>query len=299
MILQPEHENKLTEIMQRVRRMELKMLGLVKESLGGNYHSKFKGQGLEFDDIREYQAGDDVRFLDWNVTARLNEPYIRKYIEERELNVSLIVDISGSTSYGSQAEVKRHYIAELCATFAFSAERNNDKVSLILCSDLIEHYLPPKKGHRHSLRLLRDVLFIQPQSPQTDLVPALELASQRLPHRSLVIIISDFITPTPHFEKRLKALASQHDILCIQITDPSEWTLPPCGRLLMQDPESGNIGIINTSSPALRQYYLSTITNQQNQLIETFKRSNVSHLHLQTNEEILTKVQAYLRNRQH
>jgi uncharacterized protein (DUF58 family) len=183
-------DERLTRILKRVRKIELITRGIVKETLGGAYHSRFKGQGIEFDDFREYQPGDDVRFLDWNVTARMNDPYVRKYIEERELTVMLVVDVSGSGDYGSHEDSKRERAAEAAAVFAFSAVQNQDKVGLILVSDQVEHYLPAQKGSSHALRCLRDILNHQPRSRRTDLAPALDLALTRIAHRALVIVVS-------------------------------------------------------------------------------------------------------------
>ena len=259
-ITTPNDDERLTRILKRVRRIELITRGMVKETLGGQYHSRFKGQGIEFDDFREYQAGDDVRFLDWNVTARMNEPFVRKYIEERELTVMLLVDVSGSSDYGSIEDSKRERAAEVAAVFAFSAVQNQDKVGLVLVSDQIEHYLPPRKGSSHALRSLRDILNCEPRSRRTNLAPALDLALERVAHRSLVIVVSDFLTKDSAWEHSLRAVAAKHDVVAAQITDPREWELPQAGRVCLEDPESGEQFLVNTSHPAVRRMYAQRIS---------------------------------------
>ena len=249
----PDNDEQLTRILKRVRRIELITRGMVKETLGGQYHSRFKGQGIEFDDFREYQAGDDVRFLDWNVTARMDEPFVRKYIEERELTVMLVVDVSGSGDYGSQEDSKRERAAEVAAVFAFSAVQNQDKVGLILVSDRVEHYLPARKGSAHALRILRDILTIRPKSRQTNLTPALDTALERIAHRALVVLVSDFLTPDTVWEASLRSVAAKHDVVAAHISDPREWILPDAGRICMEDPETGEQFIVNTSHPGVER----------------------------------------------
>jgi uncharacterized protein (DUF58 family) len=253
--VQEDNDARLTRILKRVRRIELLTRGLIKETLGGAYHSRFKGQGIEFDDFREYQPGDDTRFIDWNVTARMNDPYVRKYIEERELTVMLLVDISSSGDYGSGEDSKRERAAEVAAVFAFSAQHNGDKVGLCLFSDQVEQYLPARKGGSHTLRIIRDILDKQPVSPRTNLAPALDLALQRIPHRALVVLISDFLTTDDAWEKNLRSLATKHDIVAAQIIDPRELELPDAGRVVLEDPETGEQHVLNTSSPAVRRQY--------------------------------------------
>jgi uncharacterized protein (DUF58 family) len=293
----PNDDERLKRILKRVRRIELITRGMVKETLGGAYHSRFKGQGIEFDDFREYQPGDDVRFLDWNVTARMNEPFVRKYIEERELTVMLVVDVSGSGDYGSQEDSKRERAAEVAAVFAFSAVQNQDKVGLVLVSDQVEHYLPARKGGSHALRCLRDILNIQPRSRCTDLVPALDLALERIAHRALVVVVSDFLTKDDAWEKSLRALAAKHDVVAAQITDPREWELPNQGRVCLEDPETGEQYIVNTSHPAVRQQYAQRMSDRQDTLNRMLRKNGVERLDVRTNDDYVPALKAYFRSR--
>ncbi|HSJ02513.1 MAG TPA: DUF58 domain-containing protein, partial [Verrucomicrobium sp.] len=244
-----ENDARITRIMKRVRRIELVTRGLVKETLGGAYHSRFKGQGIEFDDFREYQPGDDVRFLDWNVTARMNEPYVRKYVEEREMTVLLLVDVSRSGDYGSGEDSKRERAAEVAAVFAFSALQNQDKVGLAMFSSDVEFYLPARKGTSQALRIVREILNYQAARRGTALEPPLNLAVKRIPHRALVFLISDFITTdaSQDWEKALRAVSTKHDVVAVEVVDPRELELPNVGRVCLEDPETMQQVIVNTS----------------------------------------------------
>ncbi|MEQ1749479.1 MAG: DUF58 domain-containing protein [Prosthecobacter sp.] len=293
----PNDDERLKRILKRVRRIELITRGMVKETLGGAYHSRFKGQGIEFDDFREYQPGDDVRFLDWNVTARMDEPFVRKYIEERELTVMLVVDVSGSGDYGSQEDSKRERAAEVAAVFAFSAVQNQDKVGLILVSDKVEHYLPARKGGSHALRCLRDILNMQPKSRRTDLAPALDLALERVAHRALVVVVSDFFTTNDAWEKSLRSLAAKHDVVAAQITDPREWELPNAGRVCLEDPETGEQHIVNTSHPAVRRQYAERISERQDSLNRMLRKNAVERLDVRTDDDYVPALKAYFRSR--
>lgn len=295
--LQEDNDARLTRILKRVRRIELLTRGLIKETLGGAYHSRFKGQGIEFDDFREYQPGDDVRFLDWNVTARMNDPYVRKYIEERELTVMLLVDVSGSGDYGSGEDSKRERAAEVAAVFAFSAQHNGDKVGLCLFSDQVEHYLPARKGGSHTLRIIRDILDKQPASPRTNLAPALELALQRIPHRALVVLVSDFLTPDDAWEKNLRSLAAKHDVVAAQIIDPRELELPDAGRVILEDPETGEQHVLNTSSPGVRHLYAERLAALRDSLTRRFKKIGVERLDIRTDQDYAPALTAYFRGR--
>jgi uncharacterized protein (DUF58 family) len=290
-------DERLTRVLKRVRKIELITRGMVKETLGGAYHSRFKGQGIEFDDFREYQPGDDVRFLDWNVTARMNEPFVRKYIEERELTVMLVVDVSGSGDYGSQEDSKRERAAEVAAVFAFSAVQNQDKVGLILVSDQVEQYLPAKKGGSHALRCLRDILNIQPKQRGTNLAPALDLALERIAHRALVIVVSDFLTQNDAWEHSLRSLASKHDVVAIHVTDPREWELPKAGRVCLEDPETGEQFIVNTSHPAVRLQYAQRISERHDVLTRMLRKNAVEKIEVRTDHDYVPALKSYFRSR--
>lgn len=295
--VQEDNDARLARILKRVRRIELLTRGLIKETLGGAYHSRFKGQGIEFDDFREYQPGDDVRFLDWNVTARMNDPYVRKYVEERELAVMLLVDVSGSGDYGSGEDSKRERAAEVAAVFAFSAAHNGDKVGLCLFSDRVEHYLPARKGASHTLRVIRDILDNQPRSRRTDPAPALDLALNRIPHRALVVLISDFVTTDDAWEKSLRPVAAKHDVVAARILDPRELELPDAGRVILEDPETGEQHVLNTSSPGVRRLYQERLAALREGLDKRLKKNGVERLDIRTDQDYAPALTAYFRGR--
>lgn len=292
-------DERLSRILKRVRRIELITRGMVKETLGGAYHSRFKGQGIEFDDFREYQPGDDVRFLDWNVTARMNEPFVRKYVEERELTVMLLVDVSGSEDYGSKEDSKRERAAELAAVFAFSAVQNQDKVGVVLFSDRIEEYLPARKGAPHALRIIRDILNIEPASRGTSLQPPLDLALQRIPHRALIIVVSDFLVQDSAWEHSLRAVAAKHDVLAVHVLDPKELDLPSAGRICMEDPETGEQVVVNTSHPAVRRQFAERMAQMQVGFIQLLRKTGVERISVETDRDYVPALKAYFRSRKH
>src|SRR6188474_3275625 len=246
------------EILKKIRQIELRTNRLVNETLGGQYHSVFKGQGMNFEDVRQYQPGDEVRSIDWNVTARLGEihgaAYVKKFTEERELTVMLVVDVSASGEFGSVHLSKRELAAEVACLFAFSAIRNNDKVGLILFSDHVELFIPPKKGRVHTLRLIREILYFEPKGRGTQPAEALDYLNQVLHRRSVVFLISDFLTPD--FSRQLAVTSRRHDLIAIPIVDPREEELPDVGRLTLEDAETGEQIEINTSDRATRLGYL-------------------------------------------
>lgn len=305
-------EETITRILKRVRRIELVTRGLVRETLGGQYHSRFKGQGIEFDDFREYQPGDDVRFLDWNVTARMNEPFVRKYVEEREMTVLLLVDVSSSGDYGSGEDSKRERAAELAAVFAFSALQNQDKVGLVMFSDEVEFYLPARKGSAQALRIVREILNYSPRRKGTALEPALELAVNCIAHRSLVFVISDFLTPNgPNvllgepagsqqqlgWEKALRAASAKHDVVAVQLIDPREMVLPDVGRVCLEDPETGRQLVVNTSSPTVRSTYGRRVKEMLDGLATVFRRNKVEHVAVNVGMDYLPAVRSYFKSR--
>lgn len=297
------NEDRVTRILKRVRRIELITRGLVKETLGGAYHSRFKGQGIEFDDFREYQPGDDIRFIDWNVTARMNDPFVRKYVEEREMTVLLLVDVSSSGDYGSGEDSKRERAAEVAAVFAFSALQNHDKVALAMFTDEVEFYLPARKGSAQALRIVREILNYQPRRRGTALEPVLDLTIQRIPHRALVFLISDFITPRnvpnqpPTWEKALRAAASKHDLVAVQIIDPRELELPKVGKVCLEDPETRQQIILDTSSPSVRAAYANRIQEMNDTLVSTLHRNNIERVPIRTDTDYLPALRAYFRSR--
>jgi uncharacterized protein (DUF58 family) len=278
------------EILKKIRQIEIRTNRLVTESLAGAYHSVFKGQGMNFDEVREYQPGDDVRTIDWNVTARMNHPFIKKFVEERELTLMLVVDVSGSGLFGSRAQSKRELAAEIASVLAFSAIRNNDKVGLLLFSDEVEKFIPPRKGRGHVLRVIREVLFFEPKRRQTDLVQALEFMGRVLPHRSIAVIISDFQTPRSSgalpvpIQTALRIANRRHDVVTVQITDRYEMELPALGRLTFEDAETGEIMEINTSDAGSRAAFAVRRKKELAELARQFRSSGIDSIQLRTDE---------------
>ena len=241
------------EVLRQIRRLQIRARRAVQSLLGGEYHSAFKGSGLAFEDVREYQPGDDIRGIDWNVTARTGTPFVKRYVEERELTVLLIVDCSGSTRFGTGERDKQAMAAELAAVLALTATRNNDRVGLILCSDKVEHVVRPRKGRRHALRLVRDVLAWPSSGGPTDLSAGLEYAAQVLHHHAIVFVISDFVSAP--FDRPLKMVAQRHDVVAVVVDDPAERELPALGVARLVDAESGRILEIDTNDHDVRERY--------------------------------------------
>jgi uncharacterized protein (DUF58 family) len=239
-----------TEILRQIRRLQLRARRAVENLIGGEYHSVFKGSGIAFEEVREYQPGDDIRSIDWNVTARMGHPFVKRYIEERELTVMLVVDSSASLRYGSRLQQKREIAAEIAAVLAFSAVSNNDRVGLIQLTDRVENFIPPHKGTRHVLRLIRDVLFFQPEHRATSLTTALDYLNRLLRRRIIVFLLSDFLDSG--FDRPYKRAGRRHDLVAVRITDPRELTLPAVGLVQLEDAETGQPLMLDTSSRAVR-----------------------------------------------
>ncbi len=281
--------------MARVRKLELKARRLVRESFSGEYQSSFKGQGLDFDDFREYQHGDEIRFIDWNVTARMGSPFIRKFREERELNVILAVDVSGSADYGSVHFSKREIAAETAAILGFSALQNGDKCGLLLFAADSLLFIPPAKGTKHLLRLVREILVARPHQPGTSIAAAATTLLQALPRKSLVFLLSDFLADP--IDKPLGKLAAKHDTIAIRITDPLEQNLPKAGRVTLEDPETGWQTSVNTSNPNLRMAYRKLMQRQQEGTVAIFKKHGIDYAELTTNEEPIPALHSLLKRR--
>jgi uncharacterized protein (DUF58 family) len=278
------------EILKKIRQIELRTNRIVTETLAGQYHSVFKGQGMNFDEVREYQPGDDVRAIDWNVTARMNHPFIKKFVEERELTLMLVVDVSGSGLFGSRDQSKRELAAEIASVLAFSAIRNNDKVGLILFSDEVEKFIPPRKGRSHVLRVIREVLFFEPARRGTDLNEALEFVMRVQSHKAIVTVISDFITSVDGgklpraLQTSLRMANRKHDVVAVQITDKHELELPALGRLILEDAETGEILEVNTGSASGRDAFALRQQKQIAELAKQFRSSGIDSIQLRTNE---------------
>ena len=267
-----------SELLKKVRKIEIKTKGLSKQVFSGEYHSAFKGRGMAFSEVRNYIPGDEIRTIDWNVTARFNEPYVKVFEEERELTVMLIVDISGSESFGSDELLKREFIAEIGAVLAFSATQNNDKIGAILFSDKIELYIPPKKGRKHILRIIRELIEFKPKSNLTNIGEVVQHFNNLVKKRAIAFLISDFIGQ--NLEKALKITAKKHDLIALRIFDQREKELPNMGLTLFEDGESGKRRWINTSKKRVRETYYNNSLSREHNILEIFKKSKVDHANI-------------------
>lgn len=285
----------LSEILKKVRKIELITRGIVRAAVGGEYHSVFKGQGIDFDDFREYAPGDEVRSIDWNVTARMGMPFIKKFVEERELTVFLTVDVSASKNFGGRDQSKRELAAEIAALFAFSAIHNQDKVGLLLFSEDAELFLAPRKGSIHCLRIVREILYCQPRGRSTDISRALDKLTSHLPRRSLVILVSDFIAPD--FSRALGVAAVRHDVVAVQISDPAEDELPNAGWIRLLDPETHEMLDVNTGSSRVRNEYQRRRAHWQGQLNQTFKSAGVDKIDIRTGMNYQPALHAFFKRR--
>ena len=268
------------DILRQVKRIELRTRGLVNSRFVGEYHSVFKGQGMEFSEVREYQPGDEVRTIDWNVSARMHRLFVKRYVEERELTVLLIVDTSGSSRFGTGPRDKQAMAAELAAVLALTATRNNDRVGLILCSDVTEHVVPPRKGRRHALRLVRDVLAWPTSARPTDLNAGLGYAARALSHHAIVFVISDFVTPD--IERSLRLLHRRHDVVAVVLDDPGERTLPAIGVSRLVDTETGRLVEVDTDDPALRAHYAAAVEAERTARRQLFQRLAIDQVTVRT-----------------
>jgi uncharacterized protein (DUF58 family) len=293
------------EILKKIRQIELRTNRLVSETLAGQYHSVFKGQGMNFEEVREYQPGDEVRSIDWNVTARMNHPFVKKFVEERELTLMLVVDVSGSGLFGSREQSKRELAAEIASVLAFSAIRNNDKVGLILFTDTVEKFIPPRKGRKHVLRVIREVLFFEPLRRGTDLNQALEFLLRVTPHKAIAVVISDFIGSPATRRSRGRQLRPQlmlleslaqasftmlrqvnrrHDVVAVQIADPYELELPALGRLVLEDAETGEIVEVSTGDARKRAAFAERQARAQADLMRLFRSAGIDAMQLRTDQ---------------
>ncbi len=290
--------------MTRLRQLEIRTRRLVNDSLVGEYHSVFKGRGMDFDEVREYIAGDEVRAIDWNVTARAGRPFVKKFAEERELNILLVVDISASGNFGSGAQSKRDLAAELASLLAFSAIRNSDKVGLLLYTDRIEQFLPPKKGRRHVLRVVREILYHVPQGRGTDSVKALDVVSHVLHRRAIVFLISDFQSPgeparvAVDLRRAMRQTNRRHDLVAVHIEDAREKVLPNLGVLALQDAETGAVIELDTADSGVRRRFNREAIERARHLVSDFRAEGVDTLELDTNAPYLPALQRFFKSRE-
>ncbi len=272
------------ELLKKVRKIEIKARGLSQNIFADEYHSAFRGRGMAFSEVREYQFGDDIRDIDWNVTARFNRPYVKVFEEERELTVLLMVDVSGSLDFGTRGQTKREMTTEIATTLAFSAIENNDKIGVIFFSDHVEKYIPPKKGRKHILYIIREMLTFEPASRRTDITMAVEFMTRILRRRSTVFVISDFYNNTS-FQRQLQMASQKHDIVAIQVYDTFAKRLPDVGLIKIEDAETGREMIIDTSSRALRRAHERAWHERQEQLADTFAKCNIDWTTIATDED--------------
>lgn len=284
------------DLQHKIRHIQITARKAVSDILAGEYHSVFKGRGMEFDEVRPYQPGDDVRTIDWNVTARTGEPHIKRYVEERELTILFVVDLSASGAFGSGGRLKNEVAAELCGLLAFAAIRNNDKAGLIAFSDDIELFIPAKKGPRHALRLVRDILHLRPRGRGTDLNAALNYLARVQKKRAVLFLISDF--RAPDFSKALRATARRHDVIAISITDRAELTLPKAGLLRLVDNESGQVRVIDTSSATVRRRYQALAAERRADLARFLKKQAIDHIPLVTDDDYVVDLVRFFRARE-
>ncbi|GGW58316.1 uncharacterized protein DUF58 [Winogradskyella epiphytica] len=283
------------ELLKKVRKIEIKTRRLSDHIFGGEYHSTFKGRGMTFSEVRQYQFGDDVRNIDWNVTARYNEPYVKVFEEERELTMMLMADVSGSKLFGTKNQFKEEIVTEIAATLAFSATQNNDKIGLILFSDDIELYIPPKKGRSHVLRIIRELLEFEPKSKNTNIAQAFKFLSNVMKKKAIVFVLSDFIADD--YKHNLKISAGKHDITGIRIYDKHEAEIPNLGMVQMQDAESGELLLVNTASKKVRRDYSKYYNDRVQYFKESFKKSGAGSMDCRVDESYVKKLLGYFKQR--
>ena len=284
------------EILKKIRTLEIKTRGLVETAFAGDYHSVFKGRGMNFEDVREYQPGDEIRAIDWNVTARMGTAYVKNFTEERELTVMLIVDVSASGNFGSTWQSKRELAAEVACLLAFSAIRNNDKVGLLLFTDRVELFIPPKKGRSHTLRLIREILFFEPQGRGTQPGLALDYLNKIVTRRAVVFFISDF--QAPDFSQALAVSGRRHDFIAIHIHDEREKIFPNIGIITLEDAETGEQVEVNTASRGMRAEFADLVQKQEAELSRTLRRNNIDAIALRTGDDYLPALRAFFKQRE-
>ena len=286
-----------SELMQKIRRIEIRTRRLVNDSFAGEYQSTFRGRGIEFDEVRPYLAGDDVRSIDWNVTARMGDPYVKRYVEERELTVMLVVDASGSGEFATQGRFKRELAAELAAVLSFSATTNRDKVGLLVFTDKVELYIPPRKGRRHVLRLVRDLLAFEPENHGTDIRLALETTSRILKRKSIVFLLSDFAAESKDYEKAMSMLNRKHDLVAIDLNDPLETHMPDVGLLALEDAETGDLVWVDTSDPAWRKLFSERSMHFEEAKRVAMSRAGVDRIQIGTEQDYARALTRFFQKR--
>jgi uncharacterized protein (DUF58 family) len=288
-------ERSIVELLKKVRRIEITTRRMVNDVFSGEYHSVFKGQGMEFDEVREYQPGDDIRAIDWNVTARMGAPYIKRFMEERELVVTFLLDVSASGRFGSSGKTKIDTAAEICAVLAFSAIQNHDKVGAIVFSDDVEEYIPPDKGRRHVLHLVREVLFYEPKGHRTNIAAALEYLMRVSKRRGIVFVVSDFMSPD--FSRPLAMAARRHDVVALWLTDPREEQLEASGLVRVWDQEARVERVIDLSSRAARERFTTHARRRADELSALFRRHGVDSVRIETGRDYIVPLSLFFKTR--
>lgn len=286
-----------TELLKKVRRIEIKTRGLSRNIFAGEYHSAFKGRGMAFSEVREYQYGDDIRNIDWNVTARYNKPFVKIFEEERELTVMLVIDVSGSRNFGTAEMYKKNVITEIAAVLAFSAIQNNDKIGVIFFSDQIEKFIPPKKGKSHILRIIRELIDFEPESKGTDIQQALQYLTNAIKKRCTAFVISDFIDNNKNLQRSLSIANNKHDVVGLRIYDEREKQLPPIGMVKMKDAETGEYMWVDTSSRSVRGAYEHWWQTSNRQLDEAFTKTGVDYVNINTSEDYVKSLMTLFKKR--
>ncbi len=284
------------ELAKKIRLIEITTNRAVNDVLAGEYHSVFKGRGMEFDEVREYAPGDDVRTIDWNVTARLGKPFVKRYVEERELTVIFVVDLSASGAFGSRNQLKNEVAAELCALLAFSAIKNNDKVGLLAFTDRVEKFIPAKKGASHVLRLVRELLQLKPEGKGTDLAKALEYVGRVSRRRAIVFLVSDFLAD--NYEKPLRLVARRNDLIAVSVSDPRERELPNVGLIALEDTETGQTVVLDTGSSSARRAYSAIAARRRDERLELFRKVGVDEVRVQVGEDYVRDLMLFFRRRE-
>jgi uncharacterized protein (DUF58 family) len=284
------------ELLKKVRKIEIKSRGLSNQIFSGEYHSAFKGRGMAFSEVREYQMGDEIRSIDWNVTARFNQPYVKVFEEEREMTVMLLVDVSASKNFGTKKQFKQDLITEICAVLAFSAINNNDKVGVIFFSDQVEKFIPPKKGKSHILMIIRELIDFEPEHSGTNLKEALRYFTLAIKKRCTAFLISDFLTEG--YADELKIANKKHDLVALQIYDERETELPNVGLIEMEDAESGELRWVDTSSVSNRNYYRAEAMRKQDNIRENLRKSGVDHVRLATHQSYIQPLMNLFKRRE-
>lgn len=283
------------EVLENVRRLEIGTKGLVNEIFSGEYHTVFKGRGMEFAEVREYVPGDDIRLIDWNVSARTGSPFVKVFSEERELSMMLVVDMSRSGTFGTSYRMKDEVAIEICALLAFSAMKNNDKVGLLIFTDKMEKFIPPRKGRQHVLRVLREIIYHEPENTGTNINSALEYLLRVIRRHSVVFILSDFMDDG--FQKSLRVVSSKHDVIAIKLTDKLEMQLPDAGLISLVDAETGENVVVDTSDEKIRNSYSALRQAQQERLEKMFKKINLDHITIKTGESYVEPLYKFFRKR--